>query len=447
MSTELTPRPDRGTVPELTTLAIWLGTMVPLLAYVTRVLSDTMCTHGPAGFSTTGYPQAICDRCQRYLQEVVVLAKGSAAEVADWTPARLAELQARIAIKAARRLIDMVAEGEPLPWSHREGTVIITARQALDAASNLIDNPELGGHMAARSAADAARELDQVAHKSARKRGTAESVAMIGHVLKAASKAAESAVYAIDVKWSMHADAAGDWVPEAFKDRPEMAANAAGASIGAALDGAGAFRDEWRDPQRATALMAVGMAAAAEFHAIVHPDRDDVAPACAWCGAIAAPLGDLCIECAKEKADEEYTAAAELATAAATGDTPNVPCENSTSQGDPVDAPTEPLDVAALLAEDDRDVNDFDESELGDVADEAIGDAAELLADLERAERILTALAAEHRPVEAWTRRRGPSDADIQYRTQCCLSCRDGDGQPVPSPCRTAKIIGNFGEA
>jgi hypothetical protein len=106
--------------------------------------------------------------------------------------------------------------------------------------------------------------------------------------------------------------------------------------------------------------------------------------------------------------------------------------------------------VVAMLAPkvDDGDVNEFDESELGDVADEAIGDAATLASDLERAERVMSAIAEAHRPVAAWTRRRPAGlTVDIEYQTDCCLACRDANGNPVPSPCTTMVILNSFGEA
>jgi len=89
-------------------------------------------------------------------------------------------------------------------------------------------------------------------------------------------------------------------------------------------------------------------------------------------------------------------------------------------------------------AEDNEDVNDFDESELGDVADEAIS-------ELELAERMLNAIAQEHRAVEAWVRK-GADGTPTEYRQKCCVSCRNAVGQPVPAPCRTMRIIEGYGE-
>ncbi len=89
----------------------------------------------------------------------------------------------------------------------------------------------------------------------------------------------------------------------------------------------------------------------------------------------------------------------------------------------------------------------FEESELADVADEAIGDAAALMDALDRAERILNAIAEEHRPVEAWTRRRPVGfKVDIEYQAQCCIMCRDANGQPMLAPCRTRQILESYGE-
>lgn len=95
-------------------------------------------------------------------------------------------------------------------------------------------------------------------------------------------------------------------------------------------------------------------------------------------------------------------------------------------------------------------MNDFEESGLGEVADEAIGDAAAALADLERAEAILNAIANEHRAVEQCVRTVREDGADptmvTEYYQDCCVVCRDAKGRPVPSPCRTLRIVQGFGE-
>lgn len=96
-------------------------------------------------------------------------------------------------------------------------------------------------------------------------------------------------------------------------------------------------------------------------------------------------------------------------------------------------------DEYAAAAEENEHVNDFDESELGDVADEAIG-------DLQRAESMLNAIANEHRAVQSWWRK-NEAGIPTEYRQNCCVSCRDATGQPVPAPCRTMQIIDSYGES
>lgn len=183
-----------------------------------------------------------------------------------------------------------------------------------------------------------------------------------------------------------------------------------------------------------TALGAAWWTAPEEYAQAVADDQLDAAAAAE-------------LEAVKVEADDAYAAAAELAdveerAAAAKAAAHrrqvaawmDVPVWAIT----PVETPTEEYQV----------VDEFEESELADVADEAIGDVAALDDDLQRAEAMLTAIAAEHRPVAAWTRRRHDGvDVEIEYQTDCCVSCRDVNGNPVPAPCRTMVIVNSYGEA
>lgn len=183
-----------------------------------------------------------------------------------------------------------------------------------------------------------------------------------------------------------------------------------------------------------TALGAAWWTAPEEYAQAVTDDQLDAAAAAE-------------LEAVKVEADDAYAAAAEIAdveerAAAAKAAAQrrqvaawmDVPVWAIT----PVETPTEEYQV----------VDEFEESELADVADEAIGDVAALDDDLQRAEAMLTAIAAEHRPVAAWTRRRHDGvDVDIEYQTDCCVSCRDVNGNPVPAPCRTMVILNSYGEA
>lgn len=88
------------------------------------------------------------------------------------------------------------------------------------------------------------------------------------------------------------------------------------------------------------------------------------------------------------------------------------------------------------VAGDDGDMDDFDESIVGDVADEAIG-------DLERAEAVILAVVEEHRPVAVvgHAELTGPDAANMEYHYNVCYVCRDASGRPVPYPCRTSILV------
>ena len=411
--------------------------ILPLLAYLGRTLNDTMCDHTDPD---------ICDRCQRKLYTLGTLISGSASAVASWAPARLAELNARLAIAAARRLADTIELGHPLAWAMKGGAVLTAARRAINAATALLDVPELGAMNEANTAARSCQELDLSTSRVARKRGLAEESQVIGYVLKAASKAAEAAVHASESRWAARPGATAGREDETARHTLD----AAGAALGAALDAA-ALLDI--DPGRSEAMMVVATGVCAEFDRLARPMDDEemacekstsqkatpgVSPTqgCVQCGALADPFGDLCPPCA-ELQDEEYDfEAADAASAAA-----------ETAAEDEVDARIR-ASYAEANTEEYNVVDEFAESELADVTDEAIAEAAATLARLEAAEAALNAIAEEHRPVEAWTRRRELGFNDlIEYQAKCCVSCRDANGQPVPSPCRTLQKLNAFWEA
>lgn len=396
--------------------------IIPLLAYIGRTLNDMMCDHyshplavaaGMIEPDTTG----ICDRCQRKLHTLGTLISGSASAVAAWTPPLLADLNARLAIAAARRLVDTAEFGEPVAWAMRGGAVTTTARRAINAAAALLEDMDLNAQTEAHAAARQCQEMDLSTCRVARKHGLQQESYIIGHVLKASAKAADAAMAATATAWAQAGEVRQ-------LELAQEAENFAGAAVGAALDGAALLLGTGR----AEAMMVVATGVCAEFDRQARPAdacekstsqkaTPGASPVVADCeGRHVAVWGGKYLD----KAIEDALAEAEPAALPAW-----------------LETPTEEHDV----------VNEFDESDLGDVADEAIGDAAALMSDLQRAEAILNAIGEEHRAVEAWTRRSVSGAVDeIAYRAECCLSCRDAKGQPVPAPCRTMVIVQGYGE-
>jgi len=399
--------------------------IIPLLAYVGRTLNDTMCDH---------VTPDICDRCQRKLHTLGTLISGSASAVAMWSPSRLAELNARLAIAAARRLLDTVELGHPVVWAMKGGTVLTTARRAVFAAAALLDDPDLGAMNHAQDAASQCTELDLSTSRVARKQGLVAESFIIGYLLKAASKAACAAVAATETGWAQ----AG----ETRQLRLGLAVEGhAGAAVGAALDAA-ALLDI--DPGRAEAMMVVATGVCAEFDRLAEAE---VACEKSTSQKVTPGVSPEAPECA---CDCPCTNPVELVRFHPDGPLePDIKCHacnNDLCHVEPaalpawLNTPTEEYNV----------LDDFNESELGDVADEAIGDAAALQADLERAEAILNAIAEEHRAVEQVVRTTRDNGANAglvtEHYQKCCVVCRDVKGRPVPSPCRTQKIIQGFGE-
>lgn len=455
--------------------------IIPLLAYIGRTLNDTMCDHADPD---------ICDRCQRKLHTLGTLISGSATTVAMWSPSRLAELNARLAIAAARRLLDTVELGHPVAWAMKGGTVLTTARRAVFAAAALLDDPDLGAMNHAQDAASQCTELDLSTSRVARKQGLVAESFIIGHLLKAASKAACAAVAATETGWAQ----AG----ETRQLRLGLAVEGhAGAAVGAALDAA-ALLDV--DPGRAEAMMVVATGVCAEFDRIARPAAEDApthreyvamhgdtanvpfgnSPSqgnagaqcpvkwatgepCDGCRAAAAALG---ARAAEDTAAKEIAAAmaADLPAGAvvlygcderATVDGIGYPCvklgehvEHETALGavwwtvetDAVELHI--VDAVALPAwlntptEEYNVVDDFEESELGDVADDAIG-------EIHQAEEVLRKVANEHRTVQSWWRK-DEGGVPVEYRRDCCVSCRDAAGRPMPAPCRTAVLVSSY---
>lgn len=384
--------------------------IIPLLAYLGRTLNDTMCDHETAD---------ICDRCQRKLYTIGTLISGSASLVAAWDPKRRAQLNARLAIAAARRLVDTAELGEPMAWAMKGGAVVTAARRAINAAAAVLNTPELGRVNEANAAARTAQELDLSTSRVARKHGLVAETYIVGFVLKAASKAAESAVAAWETTYAM----AGE---ERELKLAAITEDAAGAALGAALDGAALLLGTGR----AEAMMVVATGVCAEFDRLARPE-------------------DACEKSTSQKVTPG--ASPEPAALPAWLETPT---EEYDVMNEPAGVPVRVSPELAASYTKALNVmhgeRDFEDSELGDVADEAIGDAAALAADLERAEAILNAVAKEHGAVETLVRTSREDGADAsqvtEYYQECCVVCRDAKGRPVPAPCRTQRIIQGFGE-
>lgn len=413
--------------------------IIPLIAYIGRTLNDTMCDHSDP---------AICDRCQKRLMTFGNLISGTASAVESWNPARRAGLNARLAIAAARRLVDVVELGHPVAWAMKGGSVLTSARRAINAAAELLEDPDLGAKNDAAAAARQCRELDLSTSRVARKHGLAQESYIIGQLLKAASKAAEAACHATETAWAQ----AGVTRQTELAQTTE---NIAGAAIGAALDAA-ALLDI--DPGRAESMMVVATGVVAEFDRIARPaDACEKSTSQKVTPRVSCDCGQS--PCAVYTVDKAIgdALAADLPAGAVvlygceertTVDGIGYPCvnlgehvEHNTALGAAWWTP-EPAALPAWLepTEEYDIVNDFEESTIGDAADEAI-------AQLDRAETILNTIAQEHRAVEAWTRRGEVGFKDeIEYRAKCCVVCRDANGQPVPAPCRTMVILDSYGE-
>jgi hypothetical protein len=391
--------------------------ILPLLAYVGRTLNDTMCDHAEPD---------ICDRCQRKLYTLGTLISGSAKIAANWTPGRTAELNARLAVAAVRRLVDVVELGHPVAWAMKGGAVLTAARRAINAAAAVLQDPDLNSQTEADAAARQCQEMDLSTSRVARKHGLVQESFIIGHLLKASAKAAEAAAAATATAWAQAGEVRQ-------LELAQTAENFAGAAIGAALDAA-ALLDT--DPGRAESMMVVATGVCAEF--------DRVERAAGGYGA-----QDACEKSTSQKVTPRVSAEEVVATPPAEvwgGKYLDKAIGDALAEAEPaalpawLETPTEEHNV----------MNEFEESGLADVADEAIGDAASLAADLERAETILNAIVQEHRAVEQVVRTAREDGADAgmvtQYYQECCVVCRDAKGRPMPSPCRTMLIVQSFGE-
>jgi hypothetical protein len=378
----------------------------PILAAMARTLNDRMCAHYShpvaEAFEFVAPTSDICDECQARLWAVGERIAGTGHDTSDWSEAELARVHVHLALQAARAVLRLIDIADPL---HNLAYEAIRAGEACLTA----DDDTLRG-----DAREAASRLENNVHS--------------GNT--PAAWAAHTAAHAARAAAAIDGDKLDD-VTMTYFFANRRAREAMGYAIGAvAGDPPAAMRVARK------VLNAFGKATSQKAPPVV---SDEVHPDDA--GAAAA------------EAAEPWAAEAAYREAYAEAAPVQIPTEDAVAHG--VDYVAALFDAARQRAADAQyrrpvvvELDAAAAAELSDVADEAIGQVAALMSDLERAETILNAVAALHRPVAAWTRRRPDGfKIDIEYQTDCCVACRDAEGNPVPSPCPTMVALHSFGEA
>lgn len=470
-----------------------------VLAAAGRTLNDRMCQHyrhpiaETAGMLTPD-TSGICDECQGRLWAFGKRIAGTGYAADLWSEAELAVIHVDLALTAAEAALRVIPESDPL-------RVIVSS--ALTCARLCTDDPTEERRAAARLEAS---RIDQVHVQDAGSTPAAWAACAATHAIRAAAailgndlgdlsttyffanrRCVEAMTYAFG---ATEGDPAASMrvarkVVNAFEKATSQKATPGASHVdgahcpvkwktGVPCEGcrarAGAHHVAASEDVAEKAIMAAMPLNVAELNSVlpdglvatvpVHPDEAGAAtaeePVCYLSHMTCPAPPDACHECEETKrraaaAETYYTAAApcpewttfdgkvygciklnahtEHITPLGTAWFARVPAEVATA-------------VSALLGADDDDVDDFEESEIGDVADEAIGDLHRAEA---RAEAILRAVAEEHRAVETWTRRSAVGFKDeVEYSAQCCVVCRDANGQPVLAPCRTMIIINGY---
>lgn len=384
----------------------------PVLSALARTLNDRMCDHYSHPLAEAAGmiepTQDICVACQARLWAVGERIAGTGFDTLEWSAAELAAAHVHLALEAAGAVLRLIEGSDPLH---------ALAAAALEAGAYCLADPATDNLVAARLAATAIEEqpgdFDNspavwAAHTAVHAARAAAAVA--GDKLDATlptyyianMRAIEAMTYALGA-------AAGD--PPASMRVARRVLNAFGKFTSQSESDADVIAAGIAADLPAGAVVLYGCEERTTVEGIGYPCvklgehvEHETALGAVWWAAPELPEGWEYHEWTAEERAEQN------------------PTEDEVGAGD------------------DEGVDDFDESELGDVVDEAIG-------DLERAEAVLHAIAAEHRPVAAWTRRHGVGLMDVQYQTDCCLSCRDAEGQPTPAPCRTAQLLDGYGEA
>lgn len=376
-----------------------------VLAAMARTLNDRMCrhyVHPLAEASGMIEPtSAICDACQARLWVVGERIAETGYDVADWTEAERTALHVRLAIEAAEAGFKLVTRNTEL-WR--------LVGDALAAANACQLEPTPNNRAAARLAAE---RIDRGAVDDGNE-PAAWAAHAAAHATRAAAALAGDTLDAVDTVTTT----------DFFANRRavEAVTYALGATAG--------------DPGRSMGIARRILNAFGK--ATSHSEQPGVSEFVVT-GAM------LDAEAAAEAEDAGRAAAPSWAECE---DAFNASLAKALESGEPVvlAAVAEDADVAELWDlkashmeagdRDNEDVNDFEESELGDVADEAIG-------ELQHVESILHAVAAEHRAVESWWRK-GADGIPVQYQQRCCVSCRDSAGRPVPAPCRTLQLLDGY---
>lgn len=407
-----------------------------VLAALGRALNDRMCNHDGLTRGHVGYPGDKANICEDVVEDGKVISLGCQTrlwaigeriagtgdpEISDDSPERAA-LHVHLAIIAARTALKAITQSE----------LHTLAEAALEIAQTCADQPNGDNLRIAYAAADA---VDTEAFPLA---NSWQSWA--GYAAAQAARAA--AKYAAGVVSGAEGPGAFATVAPAAADVVTYAVGAFEGQPGGAMGLARRVCNEYWKAKREADAHAAGFIEAdtptvpcgngtSQAERVEHAIRLEraiaAAPSWAECeefyNAAAAPgVGPA------EQANRAIAMRAEAAADAA-----------AAAELEAIKAEADDEYAAAAAAEENEHVNDFHESELGDVADEAIG-------DLQRAEAMLNAIANEHRAVQSWWRK---NDAGIptEYRQNCCVSCRDATGQPVPAPCRTRQIIDSYGES
>lgn len=386
----------------------------PVLAAMARTLNDRMCTHYSHPLAEAAGMIApsgdVCDACQALLWAVGERIALTSVDAEHLTEAELAAVHVRLALNAAKSVTRLIDQTDPLRQLVDGAILVATtcledptpehraearfAASRIEGASVRDNKPSTwAGHAAAHAvraaAAIAGDKLDDVSttHFFANRRSS------------------EAITYALGA-------AAGDPVGSMRVARRVL--NAFGKATS---------RNETPGVSEVVSRAELAKALDVPVEAITPVSvREGAANAARLERACeAAPSWEECMAEAERRAVE------------------SVPLNLAELDAAIADANAAADDLEETRPDEDTgDMDDFDESELGDVADEAIG-------ELERAEAMLNAIANEHRTAESWWRK---NDAGIptEYRQKCCVSCRDAAGRPVPAPCRTMRIIEGYGE-
>lgn len=430
----------------------------PVLAALGRVLNDRMCNHfeHPLAEATGDLSPdrvSICDGCQARLWGVGERIAQTGYQTPDWSAAELAEVHVGLALEAAGAVLRLIDTTDPLyQLAHdaieagafcsadADETSRAAARLAASRIENHTQRENSSSSWAGFAAANAVRAAASVAGNTISDTSTTyffaerRCIETITFALGATAGNPPASMRVARRVLNAFGKATSRKVTPG--ESPEDIAKAAADTMRAQLrvedeERAAARRARNRtnycaEPEAVEMPLAVADAAA--FHL-------EAAAAGVWGGdAIDRAMGEAIAEAdaAWEEADGPQPAPPGTCYACHQESVMDI-CADCAGAGAHVAGPGLTEDT-----EEYEEVDDFAESIVGDVADEAIG-------DLQRAESMLLAIGVQHRAVESWTRRTVDGfSGNVEYRTKCCVSCRDIHGQPVAAPCPTMRIIDGY---